>query len=137
MRAIVTVDELRGTPREPTRVGRVKAEDIAFIQYTSGITGNPKGVVLTHANLLANIRAMGARRRRARADVVRELAAALPRHGADRRVARPSTSAVPLVLMSPLDFLARPARWLWAIHRHRGTHLAGAELRLRAAACGG
>ena len=29
--------------------------------------------------------------------------------------------AAPLVLMSPLDFLARPARWLWAIHRHRAT----------------
>ena len=38
----------------------VGAEDIAFIQYTSGSTGSPKGVALTHANLLANIRAMGA-----------------------------------------------------------------------------
>ncbi|MEN8304072.1 MAG: AMP-binding protein, partial [Campylobacterota bacterium] len=35
------------------------SEDIAFIQYTSGSTGDPKGVTLTHANLLANIRAMG------------------------------------------------------------------------------
>jgi long-subunit acyl-CoA synthetase (AMP-forming) len=40
-----------------------------MIQYTSGSTGNPKGVVLTHANLLANIRAMGRALRVTPADV--------------------------------------------------------------------
>ena len=41
--------------------GHIRDRDLAFLQYTSGSTGNPKGVMLTHANLLANLRAMGQR----------------------------------------------------------------------------
>ncbi|HEY4637908.1 MAG TPA: AMP-binding protein, partial [Burkholderiales bacterium] len=48
---------------------RAKPGDIGFLQYTSGSTGNPKGVVLTHANLLANVRAMGKAARATQEDV--------------------------------------------------------------------
>ena len=43
-----------------------KPGDMGFLQYTSGSTGNPKGVVLSHANLMANVRAMGADRKSTR-----------------------------------------------------------------------
>ena len=77
------VDELD----DISRAGRPHAarpEDIAFIQFSSGSTSDPKGVVLTHANLIANMRRRdpgGALQRRRRQPVVD---AADARHGPDR-----------------------------------------------------
>ena len=100
-------------------------DDIAFLQYTSGSTGQPKGVVLTHRNVLASLRAMGEALSATPRDV---FVSWLPLYHDLGLIAAWLGSLVygfPLVLMSPLTFLARPARWLRAIHRHRGT-LSGA-----------
>ena len=111
LRAVLTLEELeRETPIEaPARPG---PRDIAMLQYTSGSTGEPKGVVLTHANLLANIRAMGTARGDA-ADTARELAPLYHDMGLIgawlvSSCGRPSS-------LSPATFMGRPARWLWAI----------------------
>ena len=66
---------------------RASLTDIALLQYTSGSTGDPKGVSLTHANLLANIRSIGEAIRVGAGRRRRQLAAALSRHGLDWRVA--------------------------------------------------
>ena len=120
LRSVVTVAELAiaGVPR--ARVA-VAAQDIAFLQYTSGSTGAPKGVVLTHANLLANIRAMGQVVQANAADV---FVSWLPLYHDMGLIGAWLSSlyfGMPLVIMSPVAFLTRPQRWLWAIHRHRGT----------------
>ncbi|MCB1770567.1 MAG: AMP-binding protein, partial [Candidatus Competibacteraceae bacterium] len=60
LRHVVTADELAQEPAAWSDAA-IKTEDLAFLQYTSGSTGDPKGVMLTHANLLANLRAMGPR----------------------------------------------------------------------------
>jgi 1-acyl-sn-glycerol-3-phosphate acyltransferase len=120
LRSVVTVQELssRGAAHAPPTL---QPEDIAFLQYTSGSTGTPKGVVLTHANLLANIRAMG----QVAGTTSREIFVSwLPLYHDMGLIGACFGSlyyACPLVLMSPLAFLARPERWLWAIHHHRGT----------------
>jgi 1-acyl-sn-glycerol-3-phosphate acyltransferase len=120
LRTVATVQEL-STPGAGLARHVSRAEEIAMLQYTSGSTGNPKGVVLTHANLLANIRAMG---QAARADASDVFVSWLPLYHDMGLIGAWLGSlyhAIPLVVMSPLTFLVRPECWLWAIHRHRGT----------------
>ena len=98
-----------------------RASDIALLQYTSGSTGDPKGVTLTHTNLLANIRAIGTATEMRPDDVG---VSWLPLYHDMGLIGAWLTLlhfGVPLSVMSPLTFLTRPERWLWAFHKHRGT----------------
>jgi 1-acyl-sn-glycerol-3-phosphate acyltransferase len=100
---------------------RTTGRDFALFQYTSGSTGDPKGVTLTHRNLLANIRAWGEAAAISSTDVGVSWLPLYHDMGLIGAWLGSLYHAFPLVLMSPLDFLARPESWLWAIHRHRGT----------------
>jgi len=120
LRAILTLEDL-DTLDAMTALVSPRAEDIAFIQYTSGSTGDPKGVVLSHAELLANIRAMG-EAAQVRGDDV--FVSWLPLYHDMGLIGAWLGSlyfGLTLVSMSPLAFLSRPMRWLEAVHRHRGT----------------
>ena len=92
-----------------------------MLQYTSGSTGNPKGVVLTHANLLVNIRAMGRALRVTPADVFVSWLPLYHDMGLIGAWMGSLTYGFKYPVMSPLTFLARPERWLRSIHRHGGT----------------
>src|SRR5271170_1796508 len=98
-----------------------RGEDIAFLQYTSGSTGDPKGVVLTHANLLANIRAIIAGVDVQPTDACVSWLPLYHDMGLIGAWFVPLYTGIPLIVMSPLAFLSRPERWLRAIHRHRAT----------------
>jgi 1-acyl-sn-glycerol-3-phosphate acyltransferase len=98
-----------------------KASDIALLQYTSGSTGNPKGVVLTHANLIANMQAIGQALDLGPGDVG---VSWLPLYHDMGLIGAWLTLlyfGVPLAVMSPLSFLTRPERWLKAIQKYGGT----------------
>ncbi|MGH9771441.1 MAG: AMP-binding protein, partial [Candidatus Acidiferrales bacterium] len=98
-----------------------RADDIAFLQYTSGSTGDPKGVTLTHANLLANIRCIVAGVDLNPRDVAVSWLPLYHDMGLIGAWLVPLFSGVPVVVMSPLAFLSRPERWMWAMHDSRGT----------------
>ena len=120
LREVVAADRLAASPAgAPPFHGR--PADPALIQYTSGSTGDPKGVLLSHANILANIRAIG-RAIQVRPDDV--AVSWLPLYH-DMGLIGSWLGAlyfgIPIAIMSPLAFLTRPARWLWALHAHRAT----------------
>jgi fatty-acyl-CoA synthase len=134
LRAVLNAQQMIGAQDAPKPVAapgewqpvehlrhRAQAEDIAFLQYTSGSTGDPKGVTLTHSNLLANIHAILSRADVQPEDVVVSWLPLYHDMGLIGAWLVPLVSGIPTVVMSPLAFLSRPERWLWAIHRHRGT----------------
>ncbi len=99
----------------------VHSGSLAFLQYTSGSTNTPKGVELSHANLLHNLEQM-----RHVCSVTSEsvLVSWLPPYhdmGLIAFILEPLYARTRGVLMSPLSFLERPLRWLQAISRYRGT----------------
>jgi len=121
---ILTPQEISSSGKNFTPV-HGKPGETGFLQYTSGSTGSPKGVVLSHANLMANVRAMGAAVSANPADV---FVSWLPLYHDLGLIGANFASLVlgfPTVLMSPLSFLSRPASWMRAIHRHRGTMSGG------------
>ena len=117
----VPLDTTTDTPLPPAPIQGLSDQDPALIQYTSGSTGEPKGVLLTHGNLLANIRAI-----RDGLDIQPDDVAVswLPLYhdmGLIGAWLSSMYTGIPVVILSPLTFLSRPARWLWAIHAHQAT----------------
>lgn len=98
----------------------IEPDDITLIQYTSGSTGEPKGVALTHRNMLANIRAIEKAIGIKATDVS---VSWLPLYHDMGLMSWLGSLyfGIPVTILSPLTFLTRPERWLWAIHYHRAT----------------
>ena len=103
------------------RTPQVAAADAFFIQYTSGSTGNPKGVVLTHENVLANVRGIGWAVEACPDDAVVSWLPLYHDMGLIGSWLFSVYHGFPITVMSPLAFLSRPERWLWALSDSRGT----------------
>jgi len=124
LRHVATPADLAAGQGRPSPV-QVREDDVAFIQYTSGSTGQPKGVALTHANLLANVRAMAIAVQATPRDVFVSWLPLYHDMGLIGAWLGSLLVGFPLIVMSPLAFLARPRRWLEIITQYGGTLSAG------------
>ncbi|CAN2981489.1 MULTISPECIES: non-ribosomal peptide synthetase [Pseudomonas] len=130
---VLSVDTLEAQQANQWVAPDLKADDIAFLQYTSGSTALPKGVQVSHGNLVANELLI---RRGFGIDLNPDdvIVSWLPLYhdmGLIGGLLQPIFSGVPCVLMSPAYFLGRPLRWLEAISEYGGTISGGPDFAYR------
>jgi acyl-CoA synthetase (AMP-forming)/AMP-acid ligase II/acyl carrier protein len=104
----------------------IKPDSLAFLQYTSGSTGNPKGVMVSHQNLMHNSAYIQTAFELSQSSSVS--VSWLPNFhdmGLIDSIIQPIYTGFLGVLMSPAAFLQKPIRWLAAISHYRATHCGG------------
>jgi acetylornithine/succinyldiaminopimelate/putrescine aminotransferase/acyl-CoA synthetase (AMP-forming)/AMP-acid ligase II/predicted amino acid dehydrogenase/acyl carrier protein len=127
----LTAADLDGGGAAGWRDPQARPDTLAFLQYTSGSTARPKGVMVSHGNLLHNEQVM----RQMIVDLEHKVFVSwLPIYhdmGLIGNVLCSLYNGAPCYLMAPVDFLKRPATWLEAITRYRGTCGGGPDFAYR------
>jgi fatty-acyl-CoA synthase len=120
---LVQVEALRG-PAAPVQLPEITPDDVAFLQYTSGSTSDPKGVIVTHRTLVANARGIiheGLQLDPARGDKGVSWLPLYHDMGLIGFVIAPICHAISAVFIPTMRFIKKPTVWMDAVHRHRGT----------------
>lgn len=111
----------RTVPGSPTDAVRPAADDVAYLQYTSGSTREPRGVMVTHGNLVANLEAI---RRALDTGPASRFGGWLPLHhdmGLVGQLLHPLWLGATTVMLSPQAFVKKPFHWLDTVSRYRLT----------------
>jgi len=129
--AVIAVDEADPAQADAWRPQEPALEDVAFLQYTSGSTSSPKGVMVTHGCLMANERAIREGLSIGADDKFGVWSPLFHDMGLIGGLLQPFYSGIPCVLCSPRFFLERPVRWLEMVSRHRVTISGGPDFAYR------
>lgn len=127
---IVLLDEVLPAPGRPTSkdfdASPIDPSALAILQFTSGSTADPKGVMLPHAQIVTNISAIAESvRLDPNEDVVVSWLPLYHDMGLIGLLTTPMTTGADLVLAAPQDFMAAPARWTEWMSEFRGTATGG------------
>ncbi len=123
----LTIEEAVTVEPQPHRLPRLRRADIALLQYTSGSTTTPRGVMVTHGNLLHNLACSARVHACTRESIGVSWLPVNHDMGLIGGVLQPAFTGFPMWLMAPAAFLQRPTRWVEAISRFRATHSAGPD----------
>ncbi|MDF3036966.1 MAG: amino acid adenylation domain protein, partial [Paucimonas sp.] len=118
---ILNVDTVKLEHGSEWRLKPLRKDDVAFLQYTSGSTSTPKGVMVSHGSLMANARALEEGMSMSPDDIYLSWLPLYHDMGLIGGLLQPIHRGIPAVLMTPRFFIERPVRWLEAITRHRAT----------------
>ena len=117
----VETDQLSDKNANSWQMPKLGDKTLAYLQYTSGSTGLPKGAMISHGNVLNNLAMIYEACQYTPQDIG---ICWLPLYhdlGLVCAVIQPVYVGNPVVMMSPVDFILKPLRWLQAISRYRGT----------------
>jgi acyl-CoA synthetase (AMP-forming)/AMP-acid ligase II/acyl carrier protein len=122
---IVGIESLAAMPDANPQWPAADPERLAVLQYTSGSTGNPKGVMVSHGNMLHNAAALRQVFALDSDSVTVSWAPSFHDLGLIGSIVQPVCTGFLGVLMAPITFVRKPVRWLRAISRYRADHAGG------------
>ncbi|MGB9366945.1 MAG: AMP-binding protein [Xanthobacteraceae bacterium] len=125
LKSVETVTTLSAERSEHALPPLNDPEALGLMQYTSGSTGDPKGVMLTHWGLLENVRSMGHAMEASSKDIFVSWLPLYHDMGLIGAWLGCCYFGARLYVMSPISFLVRPATWLWTMHKYRATFSGG------------
>ncbi|NEQ65639.1 MAG: fatty acyl-AMP ligase, partial [Symploca sp. SIO2D2] len=121
---LIATDTIAANLRE-FELQPVAPENLAFLQYTSGSTGDPKGVMVTHGNIIHNQQLIKQAFGHSERTIFVGWLPLFHDMGLIGNVLQPMYLGIPCILMPPLEFMIKPIRWLKAISKYRATTSGG------------
>lgn len=121
----MATDALAEEPGAPGALSSIDPSALAYLQYTSGSTATPKGVMISHANLIANLGDISDGFDHRPDSVIVSWLPHFHDMGLVYGLLQPLYDGIRAVHLPPLSFIASPVRWLRAMSRFKGTHSGG------------